>query len=214
MPVWWGRAVADELEPQTAAADAQPNPRPDSPDTEQAPLVRPACSLAESMGDLVDDVRQMYTDFGLRPYRLFSIVVRWSGGQRGRGEPTVVSEREFLPTPLIKWGGRGSGDHGGAATPGGVEERGTVQVTELSPRYTEDEIRGLFHVQRGQLQPGEEGFLEMVMDGRDGLAIRRRFVVKGTPWRDAEGFQWRSTLLAQDDRRDRVGRPLDLERQR
>lgn len=159
----------------------------------------PAASLVECMADVVDDARQLNTDIGVRPYRVFSVVIRWSGGQVGRGEPTVIQEREFLPTPKVSW------------TPdrlysenmsGGILERGDVTLTEVSPRLTEDDIRQMVTFEN--LSTDCEAFVEIAMDRRDGPNVkRRRFSVKGVPFRRGDKFDWLVRLTSQDSDRNR-----------
>lgn len=161
----------------------------------------PCVSLVESLGETVDSLRQLYTDFGLRPYRVFSVVYEWSGGDVGRGLPRVISEQEMLPTPRVIETSGVSGELRSA----GLVERGTVRLEQVSPRYTEDQVRLLFF--QYPLPPGKQGFIEMRIDSRDGSTERRRFIVRGIPFRDAQGFQWRVTLLRQDEDRTRSGLP-------
>lgn len=176
------------------------NPRIETANDDPAvgPARAPGSTLVEQLGKTVDDLRQLYTDFGLRPYRVFSVVTRWSGGAPGRGDEALVSETELLPTPVVKVDGLR-----GELTSGGLTERGTTRLSELSPRYTEDEIRQLFHCE--PLPDGLQGWIEIRIDARDGSTERRRFVTRGVPERDAERFQWRSVLIRQDSARTRSG---------
>lgn len=166
---------------------------------------RPACdpsrSLVEQLGPAIDSLRQLYSDFGLRPYRVFSVVYEWTGGDVGRGTPRVISESELLPTPIVRDTAGVLGEQRSA----GLVERGTVRIEQVSPRYTEDEVRTLFH--QLPLKPGQQGFIELRIDARDGNTERRRFVVRGVPYRDAGAFQWKVTLLRQDEDRSRAGLP-------
>ena len=174
------------------------NPRSTTPATDPlvAPADEPSGSLVEEFGGIVDDLRQLYTDVGLRPYRVFLVRVRWGGGEIGRGEATVVSEAELLPTPEVDF------------TPlrteiksGGKVERGGFTLREISPRYTEDEILDLFHVERGF-----QVFVEVRHDSRDGQQPkRRRFTVKDVPWRKAKDFQWVARLQVEEQARNRDG---------
>lgn len=178
------------------------NPRVITPNNDNriGPNPRPEASLVNSLGALADDLRQLYTDFGLRPYRLFSVVTEWSGGDYGRGEECVVSEQELLPTPRVSLSGLR-----GMMSDGGLRERGTLRVDQISPRYTEDDIQALFHVR--PLPPRYTGWIEMREDARDGeLVPRRRFVVIGTPARMADKFEWQVDMTQQDPSRDRFGR--------
>lgn len=170
-------------------------------DSGAAPLTDPCVSLAESLGETVDNIRQLYTDFGLRPYRVHSVVYEWSGGEVGRGTARVISEQELLPTPRLTETSAVQGEQ----RTGGLVERGSVRLVQVSPRYTEDQVRVLFH----QLPLGQarQGFIELRVDARDGSSERRRFIVRGIPFRDAEGFQWRVNMIRQDEDRLRTGAP-------
>lgn len=182
------------------------NPRPQTPNTDPGLAVQPggSGSLVESLGEVADDLRQLYTDVGLRPYRVFSVVIRWTGGEVGRGDPVVESETEFLPRPVVV-------NMNGVrkeSTPAGLNEKGSVRLRQVSPRYTEDDIRSLCHMT--PLSSDRSGFIEIRMDDRDGSAQRRRFSVKGTPHRDAAKFQWTVELAKQDSDRSRTGKPHDV----
>ncbi len=172
-------------------------------DPQLHPLADPLDSLTCEMGSVVDDIRQLYTDFGQRPYRVFSVVYEWSGGIVGRGTPSVLAQMEFLPTPKTT-----------LATirddmkSGGIVERGTVNVTEISPRYTEDQVNQMFHC-GAPLPEGQEGFIEITMDKRDGYSERRRFRVHDVPERDAWNFMWRVNLFKQELNPNRAGQPRD-----
>lgn len=178
------------------------NPRATSPNTDRSlgPNQAPGCSLVEELGAEVDGIRQLYTDFGLRPYRVFSTVVGWTGGERHRGRAQVVSETEFLPTPLVREIDTQNRD----LRSGGHVERGTVRLEQISARYTEDEVYKLFGRSLG---PGEECYIEVRHDRRDGSTERRRYIVSGIPERKADRFEWVVRLTKQDENRTRAGAP-------
>ena len=128
-------------------------------------------------------MRQLKTDLGLRPYRVVSVLLSWSGRKVGVGIPSVVREVERLPTPLVDLSPVRTSNR----SAGKVEE-GSAYLREVSPRYTEAELQGVLF--QGELQPGQEGFLEVRHDSRDGVTERRRFGVEGVPYRAAGKFQW------------------------
>lgn len=161
----------------------------------------PERSFVESCGELVDEMRQLYTDYGLRPYRVFAVVVRWTGGASGAGTAAVVGEAEFLPTPKLV----DTRSVRTQAQSGGAINQGKVELLQLSPRYTEDEIRLLTFCGMS-LPKGHDGFIEVRLDDRDGNAERRRFVAKAAPYRDAKGLQWKVELSSQQGDRSRDGR--------
>ncbi len=166
------------------------------------PLAAPELSLVESLGAVADDIRQIATDLGARPYRVFSVVYEWSGGEPGLGDACVASQEELLPTP--KLGLEGLSREARAA---GLVERGVMTLSEISPRYTEEQIRQL--LADGSTLPRRfQAFVEVQMDRRDGDdQPRRRFAVMGVPSRDAENFQWTARLLRQDAQRLPDGKP-------
>jgi len=148
------------------------------------------------MGGLVDELRQIQTDLGMRPYRVWSVLVEWSGGEVGRGDPRVVGEQELLPTPLVD-----TRPVRFELRSGGRIDRGVITLREISPRYTEDQILAMFHV-----KPGFQAFIEVKHDARDGERTeRRRFAVVGQPWRDAENFQWVVRIGTEQESRSRDG---------
>lgn len=182
------------------------NPRPETANTdpEVHPSPSPGRTLVEDLGELADDLRQMYTDFGLRPYRVWSVTYRWTGGGIGLGEMVLASETEMLPTPKFTTTVKRKPQDAGYV------ERGDAKLREISPRYTEDQVRSLFH--REPLPKGFQGFIEVRIDERDGNAQRRRFTVSDVPYRDAEKFEWVATLTKQDADRDRAGRVIPIDR--
>lgn len=181
------------------------NPRIEQPNDDPAlhPNRAPSRSLVDDLGEVADDLRQLYTDFGLRPYRVFSVIYRWTGGSVGHGEALVFQTEELLPTPEVRVASIRS-----ELKSAGLVERGDSTLVGVSPRYTEDQIRTLFHCsENGELPPDLQGFVEVVMDARDGVSERRRFSVAGVPQRRADRFDWEVRLIKQDDNRRRNGQP-------
>ncbi len=167
---------------------AHPNPDPER-------------SLVEELGDVADDLRQLNTDLGMRPYRVFAVVIEWTGKEEGRGDPKIVVEQELLPTPLVRMRGLRL-----ELKSAGKTDRGYLEISELSPRYTEDQLQRSFHVK--PLTEAHEAFYEIRQDARDGAEpVRRRFVLRSVPERDVENFQWVIRVFAQNQARDRKGAP-------
>jgi hypothetical protein len=153
------------------------------------------CSLAERLAATINRVRAKNAELGLRPYRVYSVRRHWSGGEVGRGDLTVVSSRELLPRPKVEFRTRRE------PTTSGFIERGVVTISEINPQLTEDEVIDLFSTCTPA--PGDEQFVEVVMDARDGQSQRRRLVIVDPPTRQA--FAWRVTLRLQDTARARDG---------
>ena len=180
-------------EPTKNPRGIQPNTDPDLGELE----FRANRSLVESLGDVTDDIRQLYTDFGLRPYTVHVVRQRWTGGQIGRGEVQVVFDQPLLPSPEVV----GIASIERTSTNAGRINRGDVTLYKVSPRYTEDQITRYFST---ELRDDEEGFIEIRIDNRDGQTERKRYVVVGTPERRPGRFEWVVRLRKQDRNRSRV----------
>lgn len=151
----------------------------------------------------IDELRQLNTDFGLRPYRVYLIRTRWSGKRRGEGVETVFSEKEVTPTPKIDQ----ISSLQNQLLDIGLDETGQLTVSEISPRYTETELTGV--AQDGAEIPRNETFYWEVDLSRGDLDAkrRRRFVPKTAVYYDAENLQWTVTLTRVGNDRESDRRP-------
>jgi hypothetical protein len=192
--------VIPRPQPKPREPSKRSNPRPSVPNTDGALglLTRPQCSLVEQMAGTVDEMRQMLVDFGLRYYQVFSIVVRWSGGARHRGDAAVVAETPFLPVPKVDNIERVDRE----LRPAGSVKRGEIRLSQISPRYTADDILLLFP---RELRDDEEHYIEVRGDQRDGATVRDRYVMAGKPERGPWG--WSVRLTKADENRMRDGSP-------
>lgn len=176
------------------------NPRGVSPNTSsgisELTFSEPSKTLIEGLGPLADSVRQIGVNLGARPYQMRSIRLRWTGGAIGRGEQIVVFDEPLVPTPKVN----NISSIERMSTNAGSSETGDVRVTQISPMYTEDEIKRYFSL---DLRPDEEGFIEVRVDRRDGITERKRYVVAKVPERKADRFEWVVTLRKQDQDRPR-----------
>jgi len=159
----------------------------------------PLCStLARTLIPAVDSIRDLNTQFGLRPYVVSLIKTRWSGGHRSHGIEAFVSSTTILPTPQLM-------DMGGVSeivTPVGLDEFGSILLTEVSGSYTEDFLRG--SDDQGRPPAVDEQFyyeIEFPPACTGGEGDRRRFLLSGAPMYFAGKFQWNLRLeRARQDR--------------
>lgn len=164
-------------------------------------------SLAVDLTDVVDDIRQLYTDFGMRSYRVFLTHIIWGSGTVGVGAPSVLSRQEVLPTPLVR-------DLSGvsqmlAAT--GLQEEGQIVVSQISPKYSEDDLMG----QTPDLQDpalmrtsgtDRQFFWEVESNRRiEPRGVPRRFTPVSAPSLSRDGFSWTISLVRQDFDSSRSG---------
>lgn len=162
------------------------------------------CTLARKLIPVVDRIRDLNTQFGLRPYIVRIIRTRWSGGQRGDGVENVVYEAPILPTPLIS-------DLSGLTEivqPVGLDEVGAIVVSEVSGSYTEDYLLG--RGSAGESIPADEQFYYEIEFPRPGNqpGERRRFFPRSAPTYQPARFQWTVTLERSHEDRSRSGEPL------
>lgn len=156
-----------------------------------------------AMDGCLDEIRQLNADFGMRPYRVHFVRTRWSGETRGEGVETVFFVEELTPPPKV--------DPVSAIARQlldiGSDEQGSLQVTEISPRYTEHQLIG--YDRMGDQIPDNETFYWEVtlLRGDSDTLSRRRFLVSGIPSYDAEGLQWSVRLARAGSDRDNSGAP-------
>lgn len=154
------------------------------------------CTLVSSLTPVADCIRDLATQLGARPYRVSLIWTRWSGGERGIGAEDTVRVEEILPTPKcaplssLKL----------ELTEIGLLEAGTIRVTQISARYTEDFLMGKSGI--GEEIPRDQNFYyEVEFLRSDGPGPRRRFIPVNVNSYNPLSFDWTIDLIrAAEDR--------------
>lgn len=153
-------------------------------------------SLARRFVPLADSLRDMLTRFGLRQYSVSTVRVRWSGGRRGVGVAEVVESVPLLPVPKVS-----SLDAlSEVVQPVGLDELGNVELSAVSGRYTEEQLRG--YREGGAIPPDEEFFYEVTFFPQDGPPQRRRFYPRSPPAYHPGRLQWTVRLEKANEDRD------------
>jgi len=156
------------------------------------------------LNPVADILRDLKTKpLGARPYQVKLVWTRWSGGERGVGVEEVFAEMLLLPTPA-------SDRLTSLATVVqsiGSDDQGQFTVSEISPRYTEDQLLG--RLNDGTPVPDDQNFYwEVYYPRRHEPGVRRRFVPSSPPDYHATRFEWTIRLTKASEDRSRSGEPL------
>lgn len=154
-------------------------------------------SLGQSLISTVDKIRDIYTSFGLRPYRVWIVKTKWSLGARGHGIEEVSFTRMLDPTPLVE----DLNTLAEVVTPVGLNEMGSVRVSQISGRFTEDMLRG-FDDLGTPPGPDENLFYEIEFPV---TGAARRFEMDSAPMYYSDKFEWTVTLQKSNQDRARDG---------
>jgi len=158
-------------------------------------------TLARKLIKVADGLRDPFTRFGTRPYKVRVVRARWTSGKRGVGTPVVERTLDLLPTPLVQ-------DMSGVTeivNPVGLDEVGTIAIAEISGRFTDEELR--FCAADGTpLGPDEEVWYEIEFPRADGKpGDLRRFYLRAAPMYFATRFMWTLRLEKAHSDRGRDG---------
>ncbi len=155
---------------------------------EKPPYLRPlrdlehGRTLADSLVQVADSVRQLATNFGVRPYRVRLVWLRYTqaefppGGlpepeelalddMVGAGGVSLLREIEVLPTPRVQT----TDSIGRRLMQTGLSEAGNISISRISRSFSEDVLRGLLPEYRDPaapevLAPGIQFFWEVQED--------------------------------------------------
>lgn len=161
-------------------------------------------SMLGELFECVDYIRQIPVDLGARPYRVFLVWTRWSGEDRGEGVESLVREEEILPVPKVQE----ISSVQLQLLDIGTDEQGSLQISQISPRYTENQLLGR-HQDGSGVSRNETFSWEVRLDKGDvsDLKKRRRFMIKGVPSFKADSLQWTVNLIRAGSDREHDGRP-------
>jgi len=158
-------------------------------------------TLAQKLIKPADRLRDLNTKFGRRVYSVTLYHTRWTGRVRGQGTESIIFAKDILPTPLII----DMGTLQEVATVHGLDEAGSIQMNEVSGRFTEDMLLGIDSEGREPLDT-DNVFFEIEFPRKDGrMGERRRFELRSAPSYVPDQFQWHLTLGKIDENRDRDG---------
>lgn len=95
-------------------------------------------NLVDDLLPDIDGLRgDLHADFGVRPFRVYTVRRAWSGTMVGEGTATDTVA-EITPAPrVLTWDG-----YEFDLTHGGIVSKGELKLTEVSLTYTHTEITG------------------------------------------------------------------------
>lgn len=160
------------------------------------------------MAIIADRGRVIQDRLGFRPYRAFLVWQRWTGDERGEGVREVICRHEIHPTPKVDDLTGISKAKGGSGRFG----QGSLRVSEISARYTHEQLSGIVVPDAPELEVPHpyEFFWEIVEDERHGPApVRRKFGLSSEPSYSADESGWSLMLERSSDDADRDGNPVD-----
>lgn len=155
-------------------------------------------TLVDQLSPMVQELRQLATDFGLRRYRVFVVREQWSGARRGEGDATVSQQVELLPTPKVE----GVANVRKSASEGGQHQQGVVTVSKIAMHsaytgrvgYTEDDLLGnavsrpLADNERVYYLVSEDGGTVKLTSDED--PAKWRYRLASTPQLHSGGCEW------------------------
>lgn len=150
-------------------------------------------SLANRLGSRVDRIRQIATDMGLRPYRVFLVWDKYTGDERGEGQDREVVRREILPTPRVT----GLDGVAIAAFTGGMLQDGSVSLELVSVTYNLEELMGtaIPNPEEEHIPQPYSFYYEIREDGRgEAQPLRSKFRLAAVPSRLPGKVQWNVRL--------------------
>jgi hypothetical protein len=157
-------------------------------------------TLANRLGPLGDRLRQIATNLGVRPYRVFLTWTVWQGGgpvERGEGTEKLLQRIEILPTPRVQ----SLDSLSFSLAHAGVIPIGSFRVDRITERLTEDVLLGKAFPwnplpfgespQEKHIPEPYEFFWEVWEDGRgDDPPKHSRFRPMNRPMRRAGKLDW------------------------
>lgn len=161
-------------------------------------------TLLGELAECVDCWRQIPSELGARPYRIYLVKTRWTGRRRGEGVETIANIEEITPTPKAE----PVSSIQQQLQDIGLDEVGSLQITEISPRYTEDRLMGK-NPDGKDIAANESFYWEIVLTRNlpQERVKRRRFMVSGVPSYEATKLQWTVRLVRAGSDRDAGGVP-------
>lgn len=158
-------------------------------------------ALTSKLIPVADAIRDLHTRFGGRVYEVRIIRTLWTGDRRGIGQESITNLLSIRPTPRVV----DLSTLQEVTSPIGLNEAGSVQVNQISGRFTDEHLLGIDPDLVGPAR-NVNIFYEIEFPRRDGRSsLKRRFHIRSAPNYDPYAFQWSITLEKADEDRDSAG---------
>lgn len=157
-------------------------------------------TVAAKLVPVADSLRNLQVKLGIRTYQVRIIKTRWTGGYRGDGVEVITAITDILPTPLLTIGGLSE-----QVQSYGLVEDGTVNISEISGRYSEQQLLGWSSDTHPPAED-EQIFWEIEYPQISGSPARkRRFIPVSAPAYNPESLQWTVTVQRSHPERSNLG---------
>lgn len=171
------------------------------------PIFEPR-TLVGRLLPVVDRLRNILAQTGVRIYRVFIVHAYWTGQRRGVGQQVISSRLELLPMPRV----RDLNAVRRNVLSAGLTEEGDIVVDQISAKYTEDDLTGRTpdnvdpSIPRTSLKTVE--FWYEIQENRPSNPpppLRRFSPPVATPMLSRGGLAWTVILTKQSEDRGRRG---------
>jgi len=143
----------------------------------------------------IDELRgDLHGDFGVRPFRVYTVLRQWDGGAIGDGSSTDT-EIELTPAPKVM---PFDADFKYELRHCGLDQAGSIMLKEVSLSYTYEELTGkpVTAGAEGELPDGAEWLIK-IAEGHGQGQPSYYFTIAGPPFPDREqDFGWVIRLRA------------------
>lgn len=156
--------------------------------------------LIDDLSDLADELRDdLHTDFGVRPFRVYTVQEVWESGRIGEGGSSLTETEITRPAPLVKpYAPTGLNYE---LHPCGLDEAGFVDLSQISLSYTQAELTGKPVVDgvEGDIPAGTKWFIR-IREAHGQEQSFRDFKISGPPFPDRQKtIGWKMRLIKIED---------------
>jgi hypothetical protein len=100
-------------------------------------IEQPDDLFTTEVAPVLDEARGIIEELGLRPYRVFLVIDRYTGPERKQGALEERKLTEIKPAPVVRFASTAK-----IAMSGGLLQEGSATLEEISRTFTKEQLRG------------------------------------------------------------------------